>query len=412
MVAKLQLRDLHETGSVVGRLSAWATAGALAGTFATGFVIVPLLAVDVAMLRGRRRGSSRSGSSTGWRQEPAPTGAKLVAGARCWSRAGRCGRRAVRRGDDLPLRARGGRRGRPAAACWCSRTCATPTWTSTIRATWSSTTCAGSATPSTACAGRAAARRGVRRRRRVHAPALPGRHPARLAVTVLEVDEPLVDLVRERLALRTGPDLRVRTGDARMTLRDEPTRLGRPRGRRRVRRPLGALAPRHGGVRARDPARAAAGRAVRAQRDRPPAAGAAPRAGRDAAGACSASVAVVDQPGAGAERRAATSCCRLRPPAPPSSLAGPRRPPLDRRRRRCGWSGRGRADGRLGARGPAAHRLGRARPAGRSCRAAISSQSRPAGTRTTGRSGACGRRRPRRPCGRRAGRPRGRRGRA
>ena len=48
-VAKLQLRDLDATGSVVGRLSAWATAGGLVGTFATGFVIVPLLATDVAV---------------------------------------------------------------------------------------------------------------------------------------------------------------------------------------------------------------------------------------------------------------------------------------------------------------------------------------------------------------------------
>ena len=48
-VVKLQLRDLGVTGSVVGRLSAWATTGGLVGTFATGFVIVPLLATDVAL---------------------------------------------------------------------------------------------------------------------------------------------------------------------------------------------------------------------------------------------------------------------------------------------------------------------------------------------------------------------------
>ena len=48
-VAKLQVRDLAATGSVVGRLSAWATAGALAGTFGTGFVVVPLLPTDVAV---------------------------------------------------------------------------------------------------------------------------------------------------------------------------------------------------------------------------------------------------------------------------------------------------------------------------------------------------------------------------
>jgi len=49
-VAHLQLHDLRASGTVVGRLSAWATAGALIGTFGTGFVIVPLLPVDTAVL--------------------------------------------------------------------------------------------------------------------------------------------------------------------------------------------------------------------------------------------------------------------------------------------------------------------------------------------------------------------------
>src|SRR5262245_26382520 len=40
MVAKLRLDTLAETGSVVGGLSAAGTAGALAGTFITGFVLV------------------------------------------------------------------------------------------------------------------------------------------------------------------------------------------------------------------------------------------------------------------------------------------------------------------------------------------------------------------------------------
>ncbi|MGZ8734381.1 MAG: fused MFS/spermidine synthase [Acidimicrobiia bacterium] len=39
-VVKLQLRDLHETGGVVGRLSGIGTLGALVGTFVTGFVLV------------------------------------------------------------------------------------------------------------------------------------------------------------------------------------------------------------------------------------------------------------------------------------------------------------------------------------------------------------------------------------
>lgn len=42
MVAKLRLNDLGETGRVVGSLSAAGTAGALAGTFLTGFVFVAL----------------------------------------------------------------------------------------------------------------------------------------------------------------------------------------------------------------------------------------------------------------------------------------------------------------------------------------------------------------------------------
>jgi hypothetical protein len=49
-VAHLQLRDLRASGTVVGRLSAWATTGALVGTFGTGFVLVPLMPVSTAVL--------------------------------------------------------------------------------------------------------------------------------------------------------------------------------------------------------------------------------------------------------------------------------------------------------------------------------------------------------------------------
>ena len=43
VVVKLQLTDLQETGTIVGRLSAFATAGALVGTFGTGFFLVSRL---------------------------------------------------------------------------------------------------------------------------------------------------------------------------------------------------------------------------------------------------------------------------------------------------------------------------------------------------------------------------------
>jgi hypothetical protein len=49
-VAHLQLHDLRASGTIVGRLSAWATTGALLGTFGTGFVIVPLISVSSAVL--------------------------------------------------------------------------------------------------------------------------------------------------------------------------------------------------------------------------------------------------------------------------------------------------------------------------------------------------------------------------
>jgi hypothetical protein len=49
-VAHLQLHDLRASGTIVGRLSAWATAGALVGTFGTGYVLVPSMTVSSAVL--------------------------------------------------------------------------------------------------------------------------------------------------------------------------------------------------------------------------------------------------------------------------------------------------------------------------------------------------------------------------
>jgi spermidine synthase len=49
-IAHIQLHDLRASGTVVGSLSGWATAGALLGTFGTGFVLVPLLPVTASVL--------------------------------------------------------------------------------------------------------------------------------------------------------------------------------------------------------------------------------------------------------------------------------------------------------------------------------------------------------------------------
>lgn len=43
IITKAQLHDMSESGRVVGSLSAWSTAGALVGTFLTGFVLVATL---------------------------------------------------------------------------------------------------------------------------------------------------------------------------------------------------------------------------------------------------------------------------------------------------------------------------------------------------------------------------------
>jgi hypothetical protein len=50
MVTKLRLTNLSETGTVVGRLSGIGTAGAIAGTVATGFVFVSAVPSSVIML--------------------------------------------------------------------------------------------------------------------------------------------------------------------------------------------------------------------------------------------------------------------------------------------------------------------------------------------------------------------------
>lgn len=50
VVVKTQLADAARSGSVVGRLSAWGTAGALAGTVLTGYVLVALFPVSTILL--------------------------------------------------------------------------------------------------------------------------------------------------------------------------------------------------------------------------------------------------------------------------------------------------------------------------------------------------------------------------
>ena len=219
-LAKLQLRDLGSSGTVFGRLSAWATAGALAGTFLTGFVLVPRLAVTTSVIAvgailvvtGLVPGCARSGARRG--------------PARCWRAAGPPWRR--RRATWSPTTtacASTATPSAPLAGSWCWTTCATRTWTWPTRAGSSSTTRAGSATRSparrrravrwTPCSWAAAGSR-CRAGWRPRGPAR-ARACSRWTVTSSM-------LARDRLGLRTSPALRVLEGDARITMRDRRTR--------------------------------------------------------------------------------------------------------------------------------------------------------------------------------------------
>lgn len=79
MVAKLRLRDLSDTGSVVGGLSAAGTIGALAGTFITGFVLISAIPTrPIVMMVGAALVAA--GAATHWalRSERPTIGAAVV----------------------------------------------------------------------------------------------------------------------------------------------------------------------------------------------------------------------------------------------------------------------------------------------------------------------------------------------
>lgn len=222
VVAKLRLRDLEHTGRVVGSLSAWATAGALVGTFGTGFVLVPLmpssaavfatggLLLAVALLVAVRFGVASRAIAAGCVTVAITLAAMALAiGSPCdtesdyhcavVAHSDRSGSRMLILDDlrhsyvDLDdlghlefdytrwigdaLDALPG--GRLDAVYLGGGGYTLPRYVATVR---------------------------------------PGSR-----ARVLEVDGELVQLARRRLGLRTGPALRVRVGDARVTLRDEAT---------------------------------------------------------------------------------------------------------------------------------------------------------------------------------------------
>jgi len=225
-VVKLQLADLDETGRVVGRLSALGTAGAIFGTFATGFVLVATVPTTPLVLA---------------------LGAALVGvGVVLWARLARG--RGVRLpvgmlvigllGTGLAVTVPG--RCEFESAYFCARIEPDPgretgrtLWLDQLRHSYVdladpthleftyaqimgdviATVAPGDAPIEALHIGG-----GGFSLPRYIAAVRPGSFSA-----VLELDPTLLRIARTELGLETGPDLQVRIGDARLSLADEPS---------------------------------------------------------------------------------------------------------------------------------------------------------------------------------------------
>jgi SAM-dependent methyltransferase len=213
-VARIQLRDLATTGSVVGRLSAWATAGGLVGTFVTGFVIVPLVPTDVAVvavgvaLVALGLVVARTGAALAAGAGAVVMGAAtFAAGAPCDVETVYHCARVEEDGSGRVLRLERLRHSYVDLE--------DPTHLEFDYTQWMGAAIddmAGGPLEAVFIGGG-----GFTLPRYVEA-TRPGS-----SSRVLEVDGDLVALARDRLGLRTGPGLRVRVGDARLTLRGEAT---------------------------------------------------------------------------------------------------------------------------------------------------------------------------------------------
>jgi spermidine synthase len=224
-IARLRLHDLTHSGTIVGSISAWATAGALVGTFGTGFVLVPLVPVSAAVLgiggalvliglllgvRLRRR----LGVATALLvllQTGAFAALTLAAGTPCHRETDyHCARveadPALAQGRSLVLD----------DVHHSYVRLDDPTHLEYAYTRWIADGIDAIAPPPAPLDAVFVGGGGFTLPRW-----LAERHPGSRS-RVLEVDGDLVDLARDRLALRTSPALRVLVGDARTTLRQQP----------------------------------------------------------------------------------------------------------------------------------------------------------------------------------------------
>ncbi|CAN5801079.1 hypothetical protein BH24CHL6_BH24CHL6_16600 [soil metagenome] len=223
-VVKLQLADLRVTGSVVGQLSALGTAGAIVGTFLTGFVLIaafpsrPLVVavgaaiVGAGLLFWTRLGWRRDASAVSLAVAVALSGGLgtlLLPGSCQWESAYYC----VRIEAD-PGRTNG-------RTLWLDQLrhsyvdLADPAYLEFDYARLFVDTLDTLAAPGEPLTVLHIGGGGFTLPRYLRA-ARPGTQS-----TVLELDPLLIELARRELGLRPGPDIRIEAGDARLTLRGE-----------------------------------------------------------------------------------------------------------------------------------------------------------------------------------------------
>ncbi len=223
-VVKLQLADLAETGSVVGRLSAIGTAGAIFGTFTSGFVLVAAVptrptirAVGIALI------------ATGlvldlWlrRERPAPATlvAALLAGLLSIAAVGPCQfesayfcGRVVTPEDDPSVRTLVLDTLRHSEVDLDDPTRLTFSYTLTMSDVFATLAPEGEPLDVVNIGGAGLSMP------RYLAATRPGTHS-----TVLEIDEVLVDVAVEQMGAVVDEDLQVVVGDGRLTLRELPER--------------------------------------------------------------------------------------------------------------------------------------------------------------------------------------------
>ena len=222
-VARLQLNDLHTSGTIVGRLSAFATAGALVGTFGTGFVVVPRMPVSTAVL-GIGLALVAAGLVLGFSLRAftrAATvgvlGATVVLAALAATRDSPCDAETSYHCAVIEVVSPTGRQLLLDTEANSYVDLADPTYLDYLYAKWiakviDTTSPAGRPRDMVVVGG------GGGTLPRWLLAARPGSH-----ATVLEVDEELMKLDRQRLGLEPSPALQVKVGDARTTLHELPS---------------------------------------------------------------------------------------------------------------------------------------------------------------------------------------------